>query len=184
MQVHEKSIMLALLPVTLLAFEEPVVAAWLPVWATVSMYPLLLKDGLSTAYVACLLLWSAVAPHIVLIPTSIPQATGRSNRLSASDSQGSAEPAATGGLQRTIRTKILGQQCLHYLSLFSLMPAVCIHTAQIVIKPPAKFLHIYDAAFVTLAFTHIVSSAAYLNIKQWTGSQTASDSSKLSSKRF
>ncbi|DBB04217.1 TPA: hypothetical protein ACH3X1_013248 [Trebouxia sp. C0004] len=60
-QVHEKSILLALLPVTLLAFDQPVVAAWLPVWAALSMYPLLKKDGLSIAYLACLLLWLAVA---------------------------------------------------------------------------------------------------------------------------
>ncbi|KAL0056130.1 hypothetical protein WJX82_008001 [Trebouxia sp. C0006] len=60
-QVHEKSILLALLPVTLLAFDQPVVAAWLPVWAAFSMYPLLKKDGLHIAYLACLLLWLAVA---------------------------------------------------------------------------------------------------------------------------
>ncbi|KAL0040929.1 hypothetical protein WJX79_010386 [Trebouxia sp. C0005] len=36
-QVHEKSILLALLPVTLLAFDQPVVAAWLPVWAALSI---------------------------------------------------------------------------------------------------------------------------------------------------
>ena len=61
MQVHEKSILLPLLPVTLLADRHPVLALWLPAVATFSMYPLLKKDGLSLAYAACLLAWAGVA---------------------------------------------------------------------------------------------------------------------------
>lgn len=182
LQVHEKSILLALLPITLLAVEEPVLAAWLPVWATVSMYPLLKKDGLSNAYVACFILWSAVAPQLVSRPVNNPQPNGRSNRSSSSANQDAAEPAAKKGSQGAIRIKVSGQQCLQYLSLVSLLPAICIHTAQFAIKPPARFLHIYDAAFVTLCFALITLSAVYLNIRQWTSSQTAPGSSTLNCK--
>ena len=61
-QVHEKSVLLILLPVTLLAGHEPELAYWLPVVASFSMYPLLKKDGLCLAYAAVLLLWFNLWP--------------------------------------------------------------------------------------------------------------------------
>ena len=53
--------LLPLLPVTLLALEEPLLATWLPAAASVSMFPLLKKDGLSLAYAAMLLLWASIS---------------------------------------------------------------------------------------------------------------------------
>ncbi len=41
--VHEKSILLAVLPVSLLMWSEPVAMLWFNVVATFSMYPLLSK---------------------------------------------------------------------------------------------------------------------------------------------
>mmetsp|Transcript_35764 Transcript_35764/g.92868 ORF Transcript_35764/g.92868 Transcript_35764/m.92868 type:complete len:489 (+) Transcript_35764:408-1874(+) len=49
-QVHEKSCLLFLLPVTMLAGREPYVAASLPAVAAFSMYPLLRKDCVAPAY--------------------------------------------------------------------------------------------------------------------------------------
>ena len=60
--MHEKSILLPLMPLCLLAPSEPLLAAWLPAVATFSMFPLLKKDGLGLCYAALLLLWAAL-PH-------------------------------------------------------------------------------------------------------------------------
>lgn len=154
--------MLALLPVTLLAFDQPVVAAWLPVWAALSMYPLLKKDGLSIAYLACLLLWLAVAA---------PRSSLRSSQQSAVQT-GHAYTQFKGSRRLGPRvgarfTGVSGQQLLHYASLLSLLPAACIHVAQCFVQPPARLLHLYDAAFVTLSFAQIFSTAVYLNVSQW-----------------
>ena len=172
MQVHEKSILLALLPVTLLALEEPVVAAWLPVWATVSMFPLLRRDGLSIAYAACLLLWSAVAPQIVSSAAEAPVATDILGKSSNAGDRDAVRTSTSGG-QGVMQIKKSRQQFLHYLSLLCALPAVCIHAAQCVLSPPARFLHLYDAAFVTLCFVPITASAAYLNTRQWSRLQPA-----------
>lgn len=51
-QVHEKSILLPLLPASLLAFEEPFLYRWLTHYALLSMFPLLVRDKLSLPYVA------------------------------------------------------------------------------------------------------------------------------------
>lgn len=52
--MHEKSILLPLLPLTLLAGDERVslLAAWLPVVGAFSMYPLLVRDGVALPYIA------------------------------------------------------------------------------------------------------------------------------------
>jgi alpha-1,3-glucosyltransferase len=56
-QVHEKSVLLPLLPATLLALEEPGVSQWLMPYAVISMFPLLRRDGLILPYFALLALF-------------------------------------------------------------------------------------------------------------------------------
>ncbi|KAI3939951.1 hypothetical protein MKW98_029727 [Papaver atlanticum] len=56
-QVHEKSILLPLLPATLLALEEPLLFRWLTYFALLSMFPLLCRDRLILPYVALLILF-------------------------------------------------------------------------------------------------------------------------------
>jgi len=60
-QVHEKSILMPLLPLGLLVLEEPVLYQLLCAVACFSMFPLLEKDGLGTAYIAVLLLFAGLA---------------------------------------------------------------------------------------------------------------------------
>ncbi|KIK01855.1 glycosyltransferase family 57 protein [Laccaria amethystina LaAM-08-1] len=65
-QVHEKSILLALMPVTLLLSGAPVdspVYSWgvlVNNVAVFSMWPLLKRDGLAVQYIATLLLWNRI----------------------------------------------------------------------------------------------------------------------------
>ncbi|KFO82243.1 Dolichyl pyrophosphate Man9GlcNAc2 alpha-1,3-glucosyltransferase, partial [Cuculus canorus] len=54
-QVHEKSILLASLPVCLIINEIPFMATWFLLVSTFSMLPLLLKDGLLLAYTVTML---------------------------------------------------------------------------------------------------------------------------------
>ncbi|KAK9269100.1 hypothetical protein L1049_000869 [Liquidambar formosana] len=51
-QVHEKSILLPLLPASLLALEEPFLFGWLTQFALLSMFPLLCRDKLILPYMA------------------------------------------------------------------------------------------------------------------------------------
>lgn len=55
--VHEKSVLLPLLPATLLVLEEPQVVQYLIPYAAVSMFPLLRRDGLTLPYIALLALF-------------------------------------------------------------------------------------------------------------------------------
>ncbi|KAI4346869.1 hypothetical protein L6164_007732 [Bauhinia variegata] len=56
-QVHEKSILLPLLPASLLAVEEPFLFRWFMQFAMLSMFPLMRRDELVLAYVSLLALF-------------------------------------------------------------------------------------------------------------------------------
>lgn len=59
-QVHEKSILLPLLPASLLALEEPLLFAWLTHFGMLSMFPLLCRDKLKLAYLALSALFALI----------------------------------------------------------------------------------------------------------------------------
>jgi len=58
--VHEKSILLPLLPASLLAKREPLLFGWLVYYALLSMYPLLSRDQLVLQYMAFLALFGII----------------------------------------------------------------------------------------------------------------------------
>lgn len=57
-QVHEKSILLPLLPVTLLVLEEPIATTMFMNVAMFSMFPLLKREGLVIPYFITSVMWN------------------------------------------------------------------------------------------------------------------------------
>lgn len=57
-QVHEKSILLPLLPVTLLVLEEPIATTMFMNVAMFSMFPLLKREGLVLPYFITSIMWN------------------------------------------------------------------------------------------------------------------------------
>eukprot|EP00051_Salpingoeca_urceolata_P006073 m.80799 g.80799 ORF g.80799 m.80799 type:complete len:650 (+) comp14672_c0_seq5:1267-3216(+) len=74
-QVHEKSVLIPAMAAGALVHREPLAACWFIAMSTFSMYPLLEKDGLPTAYIGTMLLFGVTA-YLVL-----PQATLRSRHF-------------------------------------------------------------------------------------------------------
>ncbi|XP_078263651.1 dolichyl pyrophosphate Man9GlcNAc2 alpha-1,3-glucosyltransferase [Rhinoraja longicauda] len=64
-QVHEKSILLAAVPVLLILHELPFMATWFLLVSTFSMFPLLLKDGLLLPYIATSLAFLLVTTKLL-----------------------------------------------------------------------------------------------------------------------
>jgi alpha-1,3-glucosyltransferase len=75
-QVHEKSILLALLPCSLLTPHHPHTVTWFQLLAVFSMYPLITKDGL---VLAC---WALAALYTILSLSLAPSSTSKRGRLS------------------------------------------------------------------------------------------------------
>jgi alpha-1,3-glucosyltransferase len=59
-QVHEKSVLLPLLPIAMLYPQEPKFVIWFHNVALYSLWPLLKKDGLLIPYIASILLWNSL----------------------------------------------------------------------------------------------------------------------------
>ena len=64
-QVHEKTVLLPLLPLTLLFCEHPLLSSWVGYVATFSMFPLLLRDRLEIAYTASILLYVCIVGGMI-----------------------------------------------------------------------------------------------------------------------
>ncbi len=73
-QVHEKSILMPLLPITLLYSHNPRFATWMTAVACFSMYPLLVRDGLALAYASSMLGLLALGQWSWLSLTTLPVA--------------------------------------------------------------------------------------------------------------
>lgn len=135
-QVHEKSILLALLPITMLAAASPRPAALGPTLmqaAMISMYPLLEKDGLQTAYVGLLLIHLGLT---CLLWRPEPRAPG------ALCTPWSQSPALSLAIMGTI------------------------HAVRAAIAPPARYPFLWDALMVTWAFANFAEAFLHLNLAQ------------------
>ena len=155
-QVHEKSILIPLLPVTLLAPELPQLARWLPAAAAFSMFPLLQRDGLAVPYAAALLLWVAFAGWQ---PRDAQVAQARSCGRSGSDS----EKAERRWDDRRFVVRLAAW-------MHERMPAVvlvlgaAVHAFALLTHPPARYPFIHDAAFTCCSFLFFVEAMVELAV--------------------
>jgi alpha-1,3-glucosyltransferase len=134
-QVHEKSVLLPLLPVTLLmigrdgddglTIREPY--AWLHAVGAFSMVPLLAKDKLMVPYAVTQLLF-AIGAHLLSKPTTTNRWWPAAQRVSA-----------------------LGMLAIHALAAFT--------------EPPSRLPHLHDLLFTSFAFAHLAVAYVCIHIE-------------------
>lgn len=135
--VHEKSVLLPLLPATLLALEEPGVLQYLVPYAVISMFPLLRRDDLVLPYFALLALF-------FLLPKC---------------------PARTGvETARDTPFKLFYASILKYCSIVG---AVILHLLYLFVQPPPRYPFLFEAFLTSYSFAHFVVLVIYTNCKQW-----------------
>ncbi|KXZ49057.1 hypothetical protein GPECTOR_23g142 [Gonium pectorale] len=161
-QVHEKSILLPLLPVCLLAGHEPLLGAWLPLLAGLSMYPLLERDGLALPYVALCGLYGAVVASTALEHARQLQ---DERRTAAATSAGSAGGGGRSGRVSPAAALLLRRWPA--LSLAALVGAAALHAARLALPPPERLPWLHDRAFISAAFGGFAVAYLYLQASQW-----------------
>ena len=142
--MHEKSILLPLLPLSmLLGKEQPQLLAWLNLVATFSMLPLLKKDGLALAAVGV-----TAACHATLrLACAWDLAGGGGGNKKQRAPSTDALPAAW---QRAgFRVSVAG--CAAILASAAVLPA------------PAKLPFLYDALITSWSFLHFAALFVYTN---------------------
>ncbi len=156
MQVHEKSILLPLMPVMLLGPDQAILSRWLPPVACFSMYPLLKKDGLTLAYIALMLLWGAMTWPAVGEERKEYQTVASRNPEQERESEWWR------------RVLLIGL----YVSVGL---AAAIHAAPLIWKAPKQYPYIFDAMITSFSFLHILGLAVYLQYQSLANKQTKSD---------
>lgn len=141
--VHEKSILLPLLPASLLALEERRPFKWLMFYGLFSMFPLLCRDKLVLPYFALhalfMLLYLAPCGHGARPRNARPNNT----KFDYFDS---------------FKTFMNG---FIYLSSFIL------HIVYLTMHPPEKFPYLFEAIIMLICFYQFALLAFYTNVKQW-----------------
>ena len=147
LQVHEKSILLPLLPLSMLfGGEQPQLLCWIYSMATFSMLPLLKKDGLALATAA-----AVAACNAAIELAAAPAAAGGKGRRGGKSSNGALRTA--GWWQR------IGL-------MMSLTGCAAIVAAAAALPPPAHLPFLYDALVVTWSFVHFAALFVYTNFLQ------------------
>ena len=142
--MHEKSILLPLLPLSLLALEEPCSLLWLTHFAMFSMFPIVHRDKLVLAYMA---LYSI----FILVYFA---------------------PGGPGGRCNARKTK-KGTEFISSISFHPLlMSLLCLcslilHVIYVTMHPPNKYPFLFEAVIMLLSFSQFVLFTLYFNSKQW-----------------
>ena len=162
-QVHEKAVLLLLLPATLLADAEPLLAAVLPPVAAFSMWPLLSRDGLQLAYVGSLIIYAAV---MLAQPFDNDDSASSGRGLLTADSgmSGSQTSRLADAAARQ-RTRCF-PSVVRYLVLSSVLGAFFIHATHLFVLPPARYPYLLDALFSAYAFLHLALAFIYSTWRQ------------------
>jgi alpha-1,3-glucosyltransferase len=142
-QVHEKSILLPLLPITALAAWEPAAALWAPAVAALSMFPLLERDGAALPYAAALAIYAAVMTR--LLPRGAAGKAGKGGAAATGWAAAAAKVAAWGGAAA----------------------ALGLHAARALVPAPERLPWLHDRLFVSLSFVFVAGGMAYFNWRQW-----------------
>ncbi|XP_049284778.1 probable dolichyl pyrophosphate Man9GlcNAc2 alpha-1,3-glucosyltransferase [Anopheles funestus] len=171
-QVHEKSILLAALPATLLLPLEPLVSCWFLQVATFSMLPLLHKDGLTGAFVALSII-SLTLLRIAARPQG--QQSSNKNKKSSYDTLN-----LRGLLPEGIGNQASGSVLLALFYL-SLLGQIVLLLAFLCFRPPPHLPFIYPLLISAYSCGHFVLFYLYFNYRQLCNDGT-DQSNKLPSK--
>ena len=152
-QVHEKHILLPLLPAALLAPRQPTLFAWFATTAAFSLYPLLERDGQSLPYAVCQLGFLALT--LALEPAAPP--------TSPADPEGkAATAAATADMPPPPLRLPWPVRAAMGLSLTGM---VLLHVLKALVTPPTRYPDIHTVAFAAYSCVHFV--AAYVAALGW-----------------
>ncbi|KAM9384074.1 dolichyl pyrophosphate Man9GlcNAc2 alpha-1,3-glucosyltransferase [Pholidichthys leucotaenia] len=153
-QVHEKSILLAALPVCLLLSELPLMSIWFLQASTFSMLPLFLKDGLLAPYVV-----TSVAFHYIslYLLSALDHCSEDELRLGAYRKLFFCLPKMD--LAFIVRWKF-------YTSIAAM---ACLSVVSVVLVPPPHLPDLFPVLVSSIAFLHFLGTFIYFNIVQFSG---------------
>ncbi|XP_013384169.1 dolichyl pyrophosphate Man9GlcNAc2 alpha-1,3-glucosyltransferase isoform X2 [Lingula anatina] len=151
-QVHEKSILIAAIPVCLLLHERPFPCFWFLLISTFSMFPLLVMDGLVVATIATGLLYFTIATSNLDFGPYTSYFPG--NRISV--------PQERNDVRLLIATMFW----------LSLLGSVVLAVASLTLTPPKKLPDLFPVLISAYSCCHFVLFTLYFHWWQFTCSSS------------
>lgn len=180
-QVHEKHILLPLLPASLLSAHQPTLFAWLALVATFSLYPLLERDGQALPYALCQLGFLALTLALdeSLAPSLSATATATAANTDGEDEPSSPLPADFGGVEpieaATAAATLAAPPPLplpftaRVAMAASLLSMLLLHLAKAIVSPPPRYPDLHSVAFAAFSCVHFVVAYVAVLVWQWRG---------------
>nr|XP_019954035.1 PREDICTED: dolichyl pyrophosphate Man9GlcNAc2 alpha-1,3-glucosyltransferase [Paralichthys olivaceus] len=163
-QVHEKSILLAALPVCLLLNDLPLVAIWFLQASTFSMLPLFLKDGLLVPYVVTSL---GFLFYSIYLLSALKRCSEEELRLGAYHKLFFFLPKMD--LAFLMRWKF-------YICVAAM---VGLSVASVAVTAPPHLPDLFPVLVSTTAFLHFLGTFLYFNIVQFSGPPSRKSQKKI-----
>lgn len=164
-QVHEKSILLAAMPILLHFHNDPLPCFWFSIISSFSMLPLLIKDGLYLVYVVTTAIYFLAVSWMWPNIFDNDEANGRSNRRESNDSK-----------RRLARNKghgfsgySLGYSRKSWLLAafyLSLSGVLLLSITSRFVKPPARYPDLFPLLVSVYSCGHFLLFFVYFNYVQ------------------
>lgn len=162
--VHEKSILLAVLPAAMLLSQHTVAAAWFMLVSTFSMYPLLAKDGLTSEYFGVCAVFAAtvvMSLNTGCAPKSIAL------RVLVGQPAECIHPVVAAVAAATRTTSLTPPHRPHSLqAVVSVLGMASIHLLMAFVAPPPRLPDLFTVACCAFSFLHFVAFWVYFHYQQ------------------
>ncbi|XP_018111817.1 ALG6, alpha-1,3-glucosyltransferase L homeolog isoform X2 [Xenopus laevis] len=165
-QVHEKSILLVALPVSLIINDAPWISTWFLLVSTFSMLPLLLKDGLLLAYIITSLVFLLVSKSLLPAPANM------------SEDSLNLKPFCI-SVRRYLPWFRLPGYLIKLSFYTSLMGMASLTLASDILVPPLRFPDLFPVLVSSFSCVHFLVFLFYFNIIYFWHSSNESSKKRL-----
>ncbi|XP_069683743.1 dolichyl pyrophosphate Man9GlcNAc2 alpha-1,3-glucosyltransferase [Periplaneta americana] len=167
-QVHEKSILLAAVPVALHLPSDPLPCFWFLLISTFSMLPLLLKDDLLIAYIALTVFYFISV--ILTINVGLKELVNNFVQFTPSRNRTALQSKSKKPTKKSLETKsqssLLPRKLVPVLFLFSLAGSVVLTFCSVMVRPPARYPDLFPLLVSVYSCVHFISFFVYFNYVQ------------------
>ncbi|XP_023245237.1 dolichyl pyrophosphate Man9GlcNAc2 alpha-1,3-glucosyltransferase [Copidosoma floridanum] len=162
-QVHEKSILLVAIPVLLQFYKDPLPCFWFLVISVFSMLPLLIKDGLYSAYIATLIFFIVLVSWMWFEPKISTILKPKEEKLEETVKQGSKKVK----VKKSVSVWTTSDIYVDILFTLSLIGVLILSLCSGFIKPPKRYPDLYPLLVSVYSCGHFVLFLIYFNYKQF-----------------
>jgi alpha-1,3-glucosyltransferase len=163
-QVHEKSILLAAVPVALYLPIEPVPCFWFLFISTFSMLPLLLKDGLLISYIALTGFYSFSI--LLTLNLGLRDLLSNSVECTPQSAKTNQNKSRKPGKKSAETQLFVLKKPLLVIFLVSLAGCWVLTVCSAAVSPPSQYPDLFPLLISVYSCTHFIAFFAYFNYRQ------------------